>query len=207
VQEAVSGSPLDPDYRSPWAGTDTTVGSVNFDGVGEDGLIQVDLGSGTPMQRPAGMSEETAQIAVEQLIYTAQAVVQSRAPVAFTAEGRRITTLLGVPTNEPLAEGDPMSVQASVWVITPQDGDTVGRTFTVEGRGAFFEANVSWQLLQDGEVVDEGFTTAEEGMTLSPYRFQVKAEPGDYVLRVYDADMSGGEGNGEAEDTKQITVQ
>ena len=36
--------------------------------------------------------------------------------------------------------------------------------------------------------------------------FEVTAQPGDYVLRVYDADMSGGEGNGEAEDTKEITV-
>ena len=66
---------------------------------------------------------------------------------------------------------------------------------------------MSWQLLQGGEVVQDGFTTAEEGMTLSPYSFEVTAEPGDYVLRVYDADMSGGEGNGEAEDTKQITVE
>jgi hypothetical protein len=183
------------------------VGSVHFDGVGVDGLIQVDLGSGTPLQRPPGMSEETAEIAVQQLIYTAQAVVQARAPVQFTAEDRHIPTLLGVPTSEPLAEGDPMSVQGTVWIIDPQDGDTVDTTFTVNGRGAFFEANVSWQLLQGDRVAEKGFATAEEGMTLSPYSFEVTAKPGDYVLRVYDADMSGGEGNGEAEDTKRITVE
>ena len=55
-------------------------------------------------------------------------------------------------------------------------------------------------------MVDEGFTTAEEGNTLAPYAFSFEAEPGSYVLRVYDADMSGGEGNGEAQDTKRITV-
>ena len=99
--------------------------------------------------------------------------------------------------DEPLAQGDPMAVQASVWVISPQEGDTVGRTFTVEGRGAFFEANVSWQLLQDGAVVDEGFTTAKEGMTLSPYSFEVTAEPGDYVLHLLASDYSGEGGNGE----------
>ena len=62
--------------------------------------------------------------------------------------------------------------------------------------------------VRDGDrVVDEGFTTAKECCTLSPYSFEVDAPAGDYVLRVYDADMSGGEGNGEAEDTKRITIR
>ena len=121
--------------------------------------------------------------------------------------GERTDTVLGVPTSEPLAAADPMDVQATVWIIDPQDGAVVGKTVQVEGRGAVFEANVSWQLLENGRVVDEGFSTAEEGMTLSPYSFTLEAEPGDYVLRVYDADMSDGEGPGEMEDTKRITVR
>lgn len=94
-------------------------------------------------------------------------------------------------------------------MITPQDGDIVHRTFTVEGRGAFFEANVNWQLLgtDAGNVVKEGFATAQECCTLSTYSFTVTAPPGDYVLRVYDADVSGGEGAGEQQDTKRITVR
>ena len=44
-------------------------------------------------------------------------------------------------------------------------------------------------------------------MTLSPYSFEVEADPGEYLLRVYDADMSGGEGPGEQEDTKRIVVR
>ena len=76
---------------------------------------------------------------------------------------------------------DPMEVQGTVWVISPQDGDEVGSTFTVEGRGAFFEANVSWQLLRGSEPVAEGFATAEEGMTLSPYRFEVIEGVGHWI--------------------------
>ena len=56
-------------------------------------------------------------------------------------------------------------------------------------------------------VVKDGFATAQECCTLSPYSFEVTAKPGDYVLRVYDADMSGGEGPGEHEDTKAVTVR
>jgi hypothetical protein len=205
LTEAIAGSPFDPDYRSDWPSGTSVVG-VNVDGTGADDLVWIDL-QGDVHDRPAGMSEEQAQMAVEQLIYTAQAVLQQRHPVQLTIDGKRTDTVLGVPTSEPLSEGDPMAVQSTVWIISPQEGDTVGTTFTVEGRGAFFEANVSWQLLQGDEVVQDGFATAEEGMTLSPYSFKVTAEPGDYVLRVYDADMSGGEGNGEAEDTKSITVE
>ena len=99
-----------------------------------------------------------------------------------------------------------MQVQAPVWIIDPQEGATVGSTFTVDGRGAFFEANVSWQLLQGDRVVKHGFTTAAQGMTLSPYSFTVRDVPsGDYTIRVYDADMSG-EGHAEQQDTKDLTV-
>jgi hypothetical protein len=207
LEEALTDSAYDPDYRSDWP-EGTSVMGVNVDGLDVDDVVWIDLSPGQSLHdRPAGMSEEQAQMAVEQLIYTAQAVLQQRHPIQFMIDGNPTDTVLGVPTSEPLAEGDPMAVQNSVWIISPQDGDTVGTTFTVEGRGAFFEANVSWQLLQGGEVVKDGFATAEEGMTLSPYSFKVTAEPGDYVLRVYDADMSDGEGNGESEDTKQITVR
>jgi hypothetical protein len=206
LTEALTDSALDPDYRSDWP-EGTSLSGVTIDGTSADDVVWIDLADQGLRDRPSGMSKEQAEMAVEQLIHTAQAVLQQRQPVQFLLDGDRTDMVLGVPTSEPLAAGAPMEVQAPVWIISPQEGDTVGRTFTVDGRGAFFEANVSWQLLQDGQVVDEGFATAEEGMTLSPYSFEVTAEPGDYVLRVYDADMSGGEGNGEAEDTKQITVE
>ncbi|HET6561364.1 MAG TPA: Gmad2 immunoglobulin-like domain-containing protein [Marmoricola sp.] len=206
--EALSSSALDPDYHSPWAGLDLTVGLVTQAG----DTIVVDLGGGegyggSLRERPLGMSRAEADMAVEQLIHTVQAVYQEAAPVQLLLHGDHIDTLLGVPVAEPLAAGDPMQVQGTVWIIDPQDGDEVTSPFTVEGRGAFFEANVSWQLLDGDRVVDEGFAMAEECCTLSPYSFEVEAAPGDYVLRVYDADMSGGEGGGEAEDTKRITVR
>ena len=50
---------------------------------------------------------------------------------------------------------------------------------------------------------------AKECCTLSPYTFTIPdVQPGDYVVRVYDQDMSGGEsGRPEAEDTKRLTVE
>jgi hypothetical protein len=203
VAMATSVTPLDPDYRSPWP--DGAGATASYDG----DLLTVDVQSaGADLRaRPAAMSADEARMALEQLMYTAQAVVQSRPPVRFLTDGEVTDKLLGVPVSEPLTQGDPMQVQGPVWVITPQEADEVSGSLAVEGRGSFFEANVSWQVLREGDVVAEGYATAEECCTLSPFSFEVAdLPPGGYVLRVYDADMSDGEGPGEQEDTKRFTV-
>lgn len=205
VQMALELAPLDPDYRTPWP-AGLRAGSTYA-----DGLLTVDLTAPFVdvelVERPSAMSQDEARMAVQQLIYTAQAAVQERAPVRFLLDGRPLDRLLGQPVAEPLAADDPMQVQAPVWIITPQQGDDAAGSLQVDGRGAFFEANVSWQVLQGDRVVKEGFATAQECCALSPYSFEVTGlPPGDYVLRVYDADMSGGEGPGEHEDTKSVTV-
>ena len=213
LDAAVSGTATDPDFRSDWP-DGVAVTGVELPGSG-DGVpaVLVTLGADSAdaslAERPADLTEDDARIAVQQLVYTAQAVVQQRLPVAFEGDdGAPLDTLLGVDVSGGAEEAPAAEVQAPVWVTSPQDGDQVRRTFTVEGRGAFFEANVSWQLLRpDGSVARDGFATAEECCTLAPYSFEVTAPPGDYVLRVYDADVSGGEGPGEQEDTKRVTVR
>ena len=213
LQLAVDGDAADPDYRSDWREVgdgDHTVTARDEVGASSNSRILVQLDDAADVaQRPAGLSEGAARLAVQQLVHTAQAVVQERAPVAFAdPTGRPLTTVLGTDASRPVAAAPALEVQAPVWIISPQEGEEVGRTFTVEGRGAFFEANVSWQLLDPaGAVVKKGFATAQECCTLSPYAFEVTAKPGTYVLRVYDADMSGGEGPGEQEDTKAVTVR
>ncbi len=211
VREAVATQPGDPDYRTVWpAGT---VAATSFDGVGNDGQISIELrNEGADLrQRPAGMSADAAQMAVEQLIYTAQAATQTRAPVQFllarqgTADNRT-DTVLGVPTSEPLAQGDAADVLAQVWIIEPSDGAKVTAPFEVSGLAAAFEANVQWELKQGDKVVKRGFTMAEECCTMAPYSFKVDARPGDYTLVVHDSDPSGGEGFAPWQDTKDITV-
>lgn len=203
--EAMAGSPDDPDYRTDWPGGALVY--FGFDGIGDDGVITISLTTEEVdlHDRPSGMTEQEASLAIEQLIYTAQAATQTRAPVQFILNGGHTDTVLGVPTSEPLSQGQDFDVLAMVWIIDPSEGVEVQSPFTVTGLANAFEANVQWELMQGDVVFDSGFTMARECCIMAPYSFKVNAPPGDYTLVVHDSDPSDGE-VGPTYDTKNITV-
>lgn len=210
LEQALRTSSLDPDYAPGWP-SGTGLGPIEA----SDELITISIepadapaDGGSLHERPASMSRQAAEMAVQQLVYTATAVVQDEVPVQLLLNGERTDQLLGVPVSEPLARGDEMSTLALVWIIGPQHGDTVEQGAEVSGIGSFFEANVTWELRQGDRVVESGFTTAEECCTMAPYSFRLPQVPaGDYELVVKDSDASGGEGFPPFEDTKQITIR
>jgi hypothetical protein len=198
---AVNGHPDDPDYRTLWP-DGSTVGKVSAD---ED-MIVIDLADGVH-DRTAGLSTDDAELAIQQLVYSAQAAVgRGRLPVQLLIQGQRTDTVLGVPASEPLAAANADDVEALVQVDSPGDGTTVSKTFTVSGRANAFEANIVWELKQGDKVVLQDFTTAQECCTLAPYEFKVTAPPGHYTLVVHDTDESG-EGRPVNQDTKEIIVK
>ena len=206
VNEAISGSPHDSDYRSAWP-SGVRADSVRLYG---DYPITVDLSGRTAdalRDRTSGMSKQDAEMAVQQVIYTAQgALQQGRPAVEFLVDGRPVDTLLGVRVSEPVSQGAASDVLAQVWIIDPAEGAHLTAPFKVSGLAAAFEANVQWELRQGDRVVKKGFTTAAECCTMAPYSFTVDAPPGDYTLVVHDSDPSGGEGFAPWQDTKDITV-
>jgi hypothetical protein len=214
VADAVGRAPDDPDYRTPWpAGTSATASE-------EPDSITVTVtspGGASLHDRPAQMAEPEAEMAVQQLVWTVQAATQTTAPVQFLLDGARTDQLLGVPVSEPLARGSETETLAQVWIIDPAQGATVTDGFTVNGVGAFFEANVAWELHRgglDGPVVASNAddpVMAEECCRMAPYTFTVDlpddATAGEYTLRVHDEDMSAGtEGFPPFEDTKTLTL-
>jgi hypothetical protein len=203
AQAAVAGDPADGDYTAPWPQPPAVPHvRVAFDG----DVLTIDL-PGFFHDRPAAMSQSDAEIAIQQLIYSAQAGLgKGRVPVQLLLDGKHTDTVLGQPASEPLAAGNPDEVEALVQVDTPANGATVSSPFTVTGRAATFEANVVWELTENGKVVKKGFTTAQECCTLAPYSFQVTAPPGTYTLTVHDTDESG-QNLPVNQDTKEITVQ
>jgi hypothetical protein len=161
--------------------------------------------------RPAGLSQTEAQIAVEQLIYTAQAAVQARAPVQFFLGENPIDQVFGVPTSEPLAQGKWDDVLSLMSVTAPEEGATVSGSFEASGVASSFEANVQWQITQDGETVKTGFTSADGWMDkLYPWTTEVDVSdlaPGTYTFVAMTDDPSGGaEGNAPDTDTRTIVI-
>jgi hypothetical protein len=200
VDEALTGTPKDPDYQNPFAALGVTATAT-----AQAGAVTIDLSD--QLSRPAGMDAKTAETAVQSLVRTADTAAKSTQPVTFTVSGAPAASVLGVPTGAPVPPAGDDAVLSTVLIESPAEGATVPTRFTVKGRAATFEANVVWELKRGDATVRNGFTTAQECCTLAPYSFTVTAPPGDYTLVVHDTDESGGEGIGTSQDTKAITVE
>ncbi len=205
VTAAVAGEPQDGDYRTPWPDGVSVLGAA-YDG----DIITIDLSGTGPAQDSTAGPSKSAELALQQLIYSAQAGLGAgRVPVQLLIDGERTTTVLGVPTNEPLAAAEELDVLAPVQISSPGHNQKFAPgDVTVTGVAAVFEANVIWELLVGGDaVVASGFATAQECCTLSPYEFVLEGlEPGTYTLVVHDEDMSG-EGRPVNQDTKDIVIE
>lgn len=213
---SMASDPADPDYRTLWPARPGNV-DVSFDGTGADGLITVDLDDEGLHDRPSGMSEREAQLAIEQVIYTVQgAAGAGRVPVQFFIDGKHTDQVLGVPTSEPLSNGELLDTLSHVNLTTPTEGDELtGDTLEVSGVANSFEANVVIRLqrYEGTHVVFEKPLTAEGYMEpkLFPFAgsFDISQVPaGTYVLHATTDDPSGGEeGRGAFMDSKVITIK
>lgn len=202
VRDAVTAmlteSAQDDDYTSLWP-KGTRVLGVEKDGT----TLVVDLSSEAKGMR-AGAAYERSSL--QQLVWTATAADPSARAVQLLVEGKEVESLAGhSDTSEPMARGQAAVELGPVWVLTPTEGGTLRRGASFGGEASVFEATVSWQLVQGGKVVEEGFATASNG---APGRGSWKAVAdvprGDYVLRAFES--SAEDGRETFVDDKRITV-
>jgi spore germination protein GerM len=207
VQQAMSGPAMDPDYRTAWPQGAHTLVSASL----VDGIISIEVDEAAVAGDP-DLSPRMAQLAVEQVIYTAQAVAQERLPVQFTYRGNPVAEVLGVPTSEPLANGKVLDTLAHVSLTTPGEGMLVDNDepFVVEGVGNSFEGNIVTRIQRwEGTfVVDQLPATAGWlGDKLFPFEVTfdlTDVPPGDYVV-ISQTDDASGQGRFHT-DSRRITV-
>lgn len=201
--QAMFEAPADPDYSTAWQGE--VLGVTH-----EDGVVSVDLSGISAMS----VGAETAELSVQQLVYTVQAALSvaddaaPTDPVQILVDGEPAGDLWGhVDASQPIARADATGVQAPVWITEPADGATVSTPVTVKGVAQVFEATVNWRLLQNGVEVDAGFETASEGApAFGEYSFELTGlAPGEYELQVFEA--SALDGSDTFMDTKTFTVK
>ncbi len=194
LQSVVAGTALDPDYSSPWPR-----GAGVSDAHRRDEMLVVDL-AGPVVRRPASMDRTTAQIALQQVVRTAQDVSGSRVPVTFRLGGRAASVVLGLDTSAPLDRAADDTVLAPVSISSPVDQSFVGDPFTVRGRASTGAARVRWELRQAGGVVRRGTASTAGCCTRAPYSFTVTAPPGTYTLVVHD------QSDRASSDSKQVRI-
>lgn len=193
--------PRDPDYLHLMP-KDTT---ARIEVVG--GVARVDLwGAGLEPIRNA--IPEVHRFALQAIVETVNANSPKPLRVMFLKNGAVHGEILDQKTDQPWTAGDPDEVMAPVQ-LDVTEGAVLNPGDTVSGRAAAFEATVVWSITDaKGEQVEDGFTTAQECCTLSPYSFEVPdLPPGDYTLTVAETDPSGGEGRPPASDSKSFTIE
>lgn len=191
---AVQGTPLDADYRVLWPAP-----SAVIDATWDGDIARIDL-SGVPLDRPAGMTEEEARIAVQAVVYSAQAAIgEGRVPVQLLVDGQPSATVLGQPTSESLSNDPVLQTLARVSLTTPSEGQVVtGDTLDVSGVANSNEANivVRVQRWEGTEVMNEDPFTATGWLDdkLFPFWGSIDISaypPGDYVITARTDDPSG----------------
>ena len=200
VRAALQRQPKDPNYSTPWH--DTGVNSVRW----QRHVIAVDLTGEASAWPLADATKNARRVAIQQLVYTAQAALNLDRPVLFTVDGEPVDELLGLPADRPIPRSDPLSVQAMVQITEPSEGAVVTSPVVVRGVANVFEENVNRQVLGvDGRVVRDGFTMTKAAYEFSPFEETIRLPPGDYTLRFFEA--SAKDGRPTYVDTKAITVR
>lgn len=191
-------------YLQPWTGT-----SVRTVTVATSRITITLSGPGA-----SGLTAAQSKLAVQQLVWTAQAAVGKGAiPVKF-AISTGATQLFGRYSTALTYNRPPVSRQyevlAPIWITAPVRSQVfmAANPVVATGQSCAFEANTLWQLKKAGKVVKSGFATATSGC---PTRgtWQVKLgvlAPGSYAFRMYEVNQEGGNGVF-AETSKPFTVR
>ena len=188
--------PFDGDQVTLWD-NGTKVNSVST----ANGVATVDLSLGR-----ISLGSESEMRAIDQIVWTLIENDPSVNSVQFTIDGKVSESLAGhVDLTQPFTQAPGYEVLASVW-IDLLDRSDVKNPVSITGSACTFEANVAWDLTQNGDVVDSGATTAA---LACPDRSDWNIDlgdlaPGKYLLTV--SDFSPKDGSPIFQDTKAFTV-
>lgn len=201
------GEPADPDYRTLWPQVEVSAVTAT------DGVLLVEIPGDGFTERPDGMSRRDARLALQQVVYTLQGVLQERAPVQFQRTDAP-ARLFGIDVSSPVTHANALRVLNHINITSPSEGDVVsGDTVTVTGVANSFEASGPCRLIAGDEEVALVAYQAEGWMGNRLFPFEVElpladAGTGDVVVQCETDDPSGGaEGPGSYVDAKLITVE
>jgi hypothetical protein len=185
--QAYSGS---DGYLQPWAGQ--TIGDVTV----TSQRISIALANAGAK----GLDPQTQRLAVQELVWTAQAAVgKGTIPVQFSIADGSAALFGRYPTAQTYNRPGPNNLSADlapVWVTSP-GRDAVLSTTTpvvVQGEAIAFEAALGWELRRSQTVVRSGSTLASIGAPAQGgYTVNLgRLTPGSYTIRVFETSPANG---------------
>ena len=188
--------PFDGDHKNLWK-SGTKVLALTREG----DVATVDLSLGR-----FEVGAEAEQRAIDQIVWTLIANDPNIAGVKFTVNGVEAESLAGhVDATATFVQGFSYDVLASVGIYQLDRSD-VTSPVVITGMACTFEANVSWELLQDQQVIKSGATTAKAACPdRSAWKLELgELSPGKYTIRVFD--LSAEDDSLVSEDNKDFTV-
>lgn len=200
MAQLVSGElqPLDPDYVNLWDSSHR-LNSLRVAG----SLATLDLDLGT-----LNVGAEAESRAIDQLVWTLTAINPELETVSLLVDGAPVDSLAGhVDATLPFIRGDTTQILSPVQISSPREGDVLRNPVVVEGQACTFEANVVWEVVSQGVVLERGATTA---LAACPERSAwsvtlSELDPGTYS--VYAWEESAEDGSQAALDTRTFAVR
>ncbi len=189
-------------YLIPWSGTQVTDVSV------APQLITITLSNAGPQ----GFGKEVERLAVQELVWTAQAAVgKGTIPVRFAVADGSDALYGAFPTsktyNRPPTDRSWEDL-APIWVTSPSRGQVLpaAKPVTVTGQATVFEATVQWQL--SGAARRSGHAMATIGAPgRGTYSIPLGTlAPGSYTIRVFEPSAKG-DGSLVADKSVSFTVR
>jgi hypothetical protein len=170
VRVVLADHPYDPDYTSSWP-AGVSVAAVTMAG----GVAVVDL---------VGPGTSVGQIAIQQLVWTVTAVAADR---GIQLDGVRLTVNRSPLGGGVLTRAPALDTLAPVWLISPQEGDTVASHFDVHLSGAVAGASVRLRVrAADGAIVStQKVTLSAAAPSRGESHVSMDLPPGQYTLETY----------------------
>jgi hypothetical protein len=206
VQLMTAGRPLDPDYRSPWQQASSVRSAISTKNV-----ITLDMSSDAFSSR---LDEDAARLALQQLVYTATAAASNAGLIPGGESSSVVVLVDGAADVRAFGAVDLVgewtrdsAALAPVWIIDPQqdvEADTAG--LIIHGVGPSSEESVGWRIDRGEDSSTPGptglFRDGSVDIADGAYSFSVTLPPGRYEVTVTVPD-----GDGEAQDSKSVTVR
>lgn len=187
LMEMFAGKPMDPDYTSLWP---KNAGVNEVTKAGDTASIDLNVAA-----TKANVGSAAAEISLQQLVYTVTAADPGIKKVRLTVDGKNVSELWGhVAVGTKAFERAPaVDVQGLIWLLSPKEGEKVGRTLQIKGVGTAFEGTISWEVQKvGGTIVEKGFTQGGANGEFAEFVDSVTLPPGTYEIRAFESSAEDG---------------